>query len=576
MILIYLISATPTFAETSDEVILDDLYIEIGDALIHAKEADWEQVQGNINTFEQDWNKIKGNSEVSTSSVDKELSLVNDALKTTNIDQEKVQTLLTSLSKAVVSYDKEIHPVDEQAEKQKLEALYPLLNKIDTQLQAKNTDAAEATYDQFLRDWTSLETVVRTVSVAYYGVIETNIAYLRIAFSESPPNTEKAKTSIRSIQSNIEDFVSGKKINQTSEEHTISDLTSSLDRSLVAIGNNDVETAVSELNEFLLVWPVVEGEVSTKDSSLYNKIENNIPKAIGLLNSETNTGDALKILNDIQEGLRLVSEKTNYTFIDAFLILMREGLEAILIIGGLLAFLKKTNHGDKQTWIWSGAVGGILASILLAVIINLFFSKLTAATSREYLEGMIGIVAVVMMLSVGTWLHKRTNVKVWDQYVKDHLGTALEKGSLFSMSILSFLAIFREGGETIIFFAGMAPSMKMSQLIFGIVFALFLLILIGYVIIRYTAVIPLRPFFIFGTVLIYVLSFKMLGVSIHSLQVASVIPIHSLTDIPYIELIGLYPAWETLIPQIFLLFIIVGATLLFHKSRPKETITISK
>jgi high-affinity iron transporter len=201
---------------------------------------------------------------------------------------------------------------------------------------------------------------------------------------------------------------------------------------------------------------------------------------------------------------------------------------------------------------------------------------LTAATSREYLEGIIGIVAVVMMLSVGAWLHKRTNVKVWDQYVKDHIGTAIAKGSLFSMSILSFLAIFREGGETIIFFAGMAPSMKMSQLILGIGLAFLLLILLGFVIIRYSAVIPLRPFFIFATALIYVLSFKMLGVSIHSLQVASVLPIHSLPQVPYIEFIGLYPAWETLIPQLSLLLVIVGAILHYRKNVPKQPVTLSK
>lgn len=96
------------------------------------------------------------------------------------------------------------------------------------------------------------------------------------------------------------------------------------------------------------------------------------------------------------------------------------------------------------------------------------FSKITAAESREYIEGIIGIVAVLMMLTVGAWLHKKTNIAHWNQYIRDNIGKALAKGSLLSMAMLSFLSIFREGAETIIFYAGMAPSMDFSQLIIGI------------------------------------------------------------------------------------------------------------
>ena len=135
-------------------------------------------------------------------------------------------------------------------------------------------------------------------------------------------------------------------------------------------------------------------------------------------------------------------------------------MEAILIVATLLSYLKEVNQGDKQKWIWVGVIAGLAASVGLSFIIRFVFSQVTAASSREYLEGVIGILAVVMMITVGAWLHNKSNIHSWNRYMGDQMNQAIATGKLVSFALISFFSIFREGAETIIFYSGMAPYMS--------------------------------------------------------------------------------------------------------------------
>jgi high-affinity iron transporter len=557
---------------------LDDLYIEIGDAIMKTKEADWDSVQANLDKFSQQWNEIKASDNKKTAEVDRYLKTAKNALSQPKKDATEINESLSALSKALVSYQEEQNPTDPQKENEKLKQLYPFIGELEKMIQNDQLDEAATKYQQLLSTWTANEVIVRNESVVSYGEIETQLALLRISLTQTPPDREKALKSLKDLRTSVDNFLSGISVNKsTGNDYTLIDVTNLFGKSMQALKNNRPSEASEHLNQILIIWPVVEGEVRTKDHSLYNRMENEIPAAISLLESDhKDVEKAQTVISELYERLQLLSAKTSYTYIDAMLILLREGFEALLIIAGLFAFLKKTNHEDKQTWVWGGILSGIMASAILAVVMNVFFSKITAAESREYIEGIIGIIAVVMMLTVGAWLHKKTNIAHWNQYIKDHLGKALAKGSLMSMAFLSFLSIFREGAETIIFYAGMAPSMEISELILGIVIALLILIVLGIVIIRYSASIPIRPFFMVATLLIYALSFKMLGVSIHALQVANKVPTHSLPNVPYVELIGLYPTVETILPQLLLIFLIIGTTLYVRKAAVGEKAVLTK
>ena len=116
----------------------------------------------------------------------------------------------------------------------------------------------------------------------------------------------------------------------------------------------------------------------------------------------------------------------------------------------------------------------------------------------------------------------------------------MQRGVLFPLHCISFLSIFREGAETIIFYAGMAPYMGFTQLMTGIGIAAVILVVVGFVMLRYSTKIPITPFLKGATLLIYVIAFKILGVSIHSLQVSQVLTIHTIHSFPFVEWIGLY------------------------------------
>lgn len=241
----------------------------------------------------------------------------------------------------------------------------------------------------------------------------------------------------------------------------------------------------------------------------------------------------------------------------------------MLIVTALIAFLRKANASQHQKWIWLGALAGLLMSVGAAVFINMAFSAATAGANREVIEGVTGIIAVVMMIGVGVWLHQKSNMKAWNRYIQKHMDTAISTGSIVSMAFVSFLSIFREGAETIIFYMGMAPSISSGKLVAGIALALIILALFAFLFIRYSTKITVGPFFKVATILIYFLAFKILGVSIHALQLTNHINMTQIHGSPMISWLGFYPTWETVIPQVILLAIIV-ATAIWIKRRENE------
>ncbi|MDQ0220248.1 hypothetical protein ELQ35_15135 [Peribacillus cavernae] len=548
----------------------DELFVYIGDSLMKAKEGDLEAVSKNIDSFDTEWKAIKKPDSKQAEAVDQNIEKVKKAIQ--KGDTEELNSPLSALSNSVVQYEKEQNPVDKEKEKKRLKALLPLLDEMASTVSAGDIAKVKSQYGGLLNKWTAAEKIVRIESVASYGEIEKYMALIRIAITQEPADQEKAATNIKELKRSINNFLSGNVKQARHASYSLSDVTQLLTDSMNSIEDQDLDTASSKLNEILNIWPMVEGDVKTRDNKLYSDVETKVPTAISFLESKkANTEEAKSIIEDLNDRLRPLTEKTSYSVWDAALILLREGLEALLIVATLLSFLKKVNQADKQKWIWFGVAAGLLSGAILAVIINMLFSQLNAASNREYIEGVTGIVAVIMMLTVGAWLHSKSNIGSWSRYINKQMGEAIATGNLFSFALISFLSIFREGAETIIFYTGMAPYMSLDQLLIGIGIALLILSIIGYLIIKYSVKIPISLFFTVATVLIYVVAFKILGMSIHSLQVSQAVATHTIHPFPFIEWLGLYPTWETLVPQIILLVIILIMTNWINRKNQTQT-----
>ncbi len=248
-----------------------------------------------------------------------------------------------------------------------------------------------------------------------------------------------------------------------------------------------------------------------------------------------------------------------YNWLDAFSIQLRDGMEALLVLIALLAFLEKSGHSDRRIWIWLGAIAGLGMSVVAGFGIQAIVSNVAALRSnKELLEGITGLIAAGMLFYVSYWLHSKSALNAWQGYIREQMTAAIATERLLSLSLLSFLTVFREGGETVLFFLGIAPSITQQDLLIGIGAATGLLAVLTFAMLKLGVKIPLRPFFQVTSGLIYYLGFKFLGSSIHALQEALIFPIHPIAQLPKIKFLGLYPSWEAIIPQMILLVTAIG------------------
>ena len=246
-------------------------------------------------------------------------------------------------------------------------------------------------------------------------------------------------------------------------------------------------------------------------------------------------------------------------FWESFLIIVREGFEAILVIGAIVAFLLKTGHRERLRAIWTGIVLGLLASAATAIVLETVLSAIPA--SREIIEGLTLLVAVAVLFSVSYWLISRVEAAKWQQFIREKVSRALEQGGGRALAFVAFLAVYREGAETALFYqalfnegshVALAISLGLVAgfVVLGIVFTLFY---------RYGVRIPLRPFFSVTSLLLYYMAFVFMGKGVRELQEGNAIGISTIPGFPTVDALGLYPTWQTVLAQMLLLALLVFA-----------------
>jgi high-affinity iron transporter len=246
-------------------------------------------------------------------------------------------------------------------------------------------------------------------------------------------------------------------------------------------------------------------------------------------------------------------------FVQSFLIILREGFEAILVIGAVVAFLLKTGHRERLREIWAGVLLGILASAATAVVLKTVLGAMPA--SREIIEGLTLLVAVAVLFSVSYWLISRVEAAKWQQFIREKVTDALQHGGGKALAFVAFLAVYREGAETALFYQALFDEGQRVALpiSLGIVIGFAALAVIFTLFYRYGVKIPLRPFFSVTSVLLYYMAFVFMGKGVRELQEGNAVPITLIPGFPHVEALGLYPTWQTLLAQLLLLALFVFA-----------------
>ena len=246
----------------------------------------------------------------------------------------------------------------------------------------------------------------------------------------------------------------------------------------------------------------------------------------------------------------------------AFLILIREGLEALLVVAAVIAYLVKSGNKRFAKWIYLGVVAGLAGSGLVAVLFTFLFGG--SGPIQEISEGVCALIATLMLLWTSNWMLNKSSVEAWNNYIRNKTeaavagaqskvesGQGLGLGMIASLAMLSFLAVFREGAETVIFYESIySMSQDAHGMWVGGLAAAAVLIVI-FLILRFTSVkIPIGPFFLVTSIVMAALVVIFAGGGIHALIEGDLIEGTYLSSVPTNDWIGLYPYVETITAQV--------------------------
>jgi len=318
-----------------------------------------------------------------------------------------------------------------------------------------------------------------------------------------------------------------------------------------------------------MTFEQVEPGIRAKDNGLAVELEANFAAlrtraAGGATQQELHTiGD--RLLGDLEQGERLLGDtmSTANLFVSSFGIMLREGLEAILILGALVAMLMKMGAADRKRDVHLGAGAAVLASLATAVLLQTLI-RLTPG-KQEALEGITMLVAVVMLFYVSYWLLSKMEVAKWNRFVKGKVENALTSGSALALVSVAFLAVYREGFETVLFYkalllAGGAGATVMPVL-GGIAAGSVVLLVVYYAINRFGMKIPLKPFFAVTSAFLYYMAFVFAGKGVAELQEGKLVSSTYVDWIHRVPGVGIYPTVETLAVQGVLLALFLFALL---------------
>lgn len=252
------------------------------------------------------------------------------------------------------------------------------------------------------------------------------------------------------------------------------------------------------------------------------------------------------------------------TFGKSLLIILREGFEIILILGAITAFLIKAGARDRLGVVASGVITGIVASVLTAVVSSVFVRSLTV--DPEVIEGCTLGLAAIVLFCVSHWLISRAESKHWVDFIKSKVHVSLTTGNMTALWITSFLAVYREGAETVLFYQGLAAQSPgqgriiLAGLALGCAALLVVFLTFRQGILR----IPPRPFFRITSALLYYMAFVFAGKAVVELQAGQVLHLIPLRGWPTIDFLGIYPTVQSLAVQgLFIAAIAVSMLIVF-------------
>lgn len=328
------------------------------------------------------------------------------------------------------------------------------------------------------------------------------------------------------------------------------------------------------ISAYLDGFELVENNLNAYDETLRKNIE---VQLMNLRQTFKNEKDTVVVAEKVSAALTQLAKAdsmlnetklTDGALLSASLIiLLREGLEALLVIIALMTVLIKTKRQDALKYVHIGWVTALIAGGLTWAAAQTLIE--ISGASREVMEGAGALFAAVILLYVGVWMHSKTSAQQWQKYIKDNIDKRLESGTLWGLAGLSFIAVYREVFETVLFYQSLltqSSPAQYSSIASGFAIAIAILAIITWVLIKYSIKLPVAKFFAITTYLLFALSFVLMGKAVIALQEADIIGIAPLPMSFDIAWLGIKSTWQGIVAQVCV-FAIFSFYILKNKSQ---------
>ncbi len=330
-----------------------------------------------------------------------------------------------------------------------------------------------------------------------------------------------------------------------------------LDQSLDAYRQGaHAEATALAIQAYLEGFELIESSLQNVDAALMVSAEREMMAYRGLLQSgatvqqaETQADTVRALLVEAREKLGGVQLAPQTTFVSALVILLREGAEAILVVAAILAFLTRAGRAEARRWVHAGWIAALVFGAI-TWLISSYLVEISGA-SREITEGVTALVAAAMLIYVGYWLHSKSHSAAWQQFIGKKMSGALSSGTVWTLALISFLAVYREAFETVLFYQALSAQSGPeghAALLGGLMTGSVLLVAVAWTILRASVRLPMGLFFSVSGILLLVLAIVFTGQGIAALQEAGEIGADPVRFVS-VPLLGIYPTLQTLTAQ---------------------------
>ncbi|QBQ55212.1 cytochrome c/FTR1 family iron permease [Nitrosococcus wardiae] len=340
-----------------------------------------------------------------------------------------------------------------------------------------------------------------------------------------------------------------------------------LEQSLEAYREGDNERAQQlAVEAYLEGFELVEASLNTLDSTLRTHIEREMMAYRALLREgapiaalQAEQKALQELLGQAQKRLEETQLSPTAIALSALAIILREGLEAVLIVGAIISLLIRSGRRDALMYVHLGWIPALVLGVATWFAATYFIS--ISGASRELTEGIAALVAAIILLYVGFWLHGKAYAKGWRAFIAKQVRGVLNKRTLWALALLSFLAVYREVFETVLFYQALwaqAGSEGQGAVLGGFGVGVVVLLIVSGLIFYYSVRLPIKLFFGVTSGLLALLAVILTGKGVGALQEAGMIPVHPVA-FPSLPALGVYPNWQVLLLQgILLVAVVVG------------------